>query len=51
MGSLTNKTSPDNNQDYDEGTQGHGYGVTQDLLCFCVQRDTTLLHIIVIYHM
>ena len=38
-GKVTNKTSSDSDQDYDGGTQGDGYAVTQDLFCFYVQKD------------
>ena len=50
-GKLTSRTSPDSDQDCDEGTQGDGYAVTQDPLCFCVQRDPTFLYTITPDHL
>ena len=50
-GKLTNRTSPDSDQDCDEGTQGDGYAVTQDLVCFYVQRNPTFLYTIIPDHL
>ena len=38
-GKLTSRTSPDSDQDCDEGTQGDGYAVTQDP-CVSVSKGT-----------